>query len=60
MKPGYKTTEFWLTAIAVLAATAVNVLPTESAAAQVATAIVAGLAAIGYTASRAKVKSAAS
>jgi hypothetical protein len=52
LKAGYKTTEFWLTLAAVLAAILQNMLELNSPGERVAAAVVAGLAAIGYTASR--------
>jgi hypothetical protein len=58
MKAGWKTTEFWLTAVATAAALLHSVLPSDSTGATIATAVIAGLAAIGYSASRARVKSA--
>ena len=58
MKPGYQTTEFWLCLAAGVAATLQGLLIEGSPAAQVVTAIVAALAAIGYTAGRARVKAA--
>ena len=62
MKPGYKTTEFWLST----AATVVGLVLASGALPEQADnlwvrligGIVAVLAALGYTASRAKVKSA--
>ncbi len=55
-KPGWKTTEFWMILAAGVAVTLQGLLPAESAGAQITAAIVAGLAALGYTASRTWVK----
>ena len=60
-KPGYKTTEFWLSAVAtligiVLASGAMDTVAADSWVTKVVGGVVAVLAALGYTASRAKVK----
>lgn len=55
-KPGYATSEFWLTMIATVAAGLTTVLVEGSPGHQIAAAIVAGLAALGYTVSRSIVK----
>lgn len=53
MKPGYKTTEFWLTAAGILATTVAPVFEGASGTKQgIMAAILAGI----YTASRAYVK----
>lgn len=58
-KPGYKTTEFWISVIAavsgVLAAS--GVFPSESAGERILGLIVSVLVALGYTGSRLAVKS---
>ncbi len=59
MKPGWKTTEFWLTILTVvgmfgLAALAMHRGGTDSAA--VITSVGAALSAVGYSISRAKAK----
>lgn len=58
MKPGIKTTEFWLclVIVAVNAALASGVLPAAHWSVQAGSALVAGAAAIGYTVARARVK----
>ena len=61
-KPGYKTTEFWLSLLAtllgfLLASGVMDVVPEESWVAKVVGGLVAVLATLGYSASRAKVKS---
>lgn len=58
IKSGWKTTEFWLTSLAAVAALIMNSLPETDPVAKIATAIVAGLAAVGYTAGRAVAKGA--
>ena len=60
-KPGYKTTEFWLSLLAtllgfVLASGAMDGVSQESWVAKLVGGAVAVLASLGYTASRAKVK----
>ena len=50
--PGYKTTEFWLTLLATVAVTVQGFLAVDSPEAKIAAVIVAGLAALGYTAAR--------
>lgn len=58
MKPGYKTTEFWITAFTVCISAMANSGLFEAASSESKTlsAIVAGLAAFGYTVGRAIVK----
>lgn len=60
-KPGYKTTEFWLSLLAtllgfVLASGAMEGVSQDSWVAKLVGGAVAVLASLGYTASRAKVK----
>ena len=60
-KPGYKTTEFWLSLLAtllgfLLASGVMDVVPEESWIAKLIGGLVAVLATLGYSASRAKVK----
>lgn len=57
-KPGWKTTEFWLTLVATIGVAILNVglLPDGSIAVKITMAIVAALAALGYTAGRTYVK----
>jgi hypothetical protein len=60
-KPGFKTTEFWLTAIVTLAGlVAASGLPSESPAVKIAGLAVSVLSALGYTVVRGGVKKAAS
>jgi hypothetical protein len=58
MTPGYKTTEFWLSLIAVIAGfiAASGALPQGGLAAQIVGGVVSVLGLLGYTASRAQVK----
>jgi hypothetical protein len=61
MKPGYKTTEFWLSLLATLVgflmvSGLLDSQPADGWIARVVGGIVAALAALGYSASRAKVK----
>jgi len=61
-KPGYKTTEFWLSLLAtllgfLLASGVMDAVPEESWIAKLVGGLVAVLATLGYSASRAKVKS---
>ncbi len=63
-KPGYKTTEFWLSLLAtllgfLLASGVMDTVPADSWIAKLIGGVVAVLATLGYSASRAKVKSAA-
>ena len=60
MKPGYRSTEFWLALFAQLLAAflAAGVLPETHMAVKVAAFIAAALAALGYTASRTALKKA--
>ena len=60
-KPGYKTTEFWLSLVAtlmgiLLASGAMDTVPEDSWIARIVGGVVALLASLGYSASRAKVK----
>lgn len=59
-KPGYKTTEFWLTVLAILAGlfVAAGFLPAEHVAVKIAGFIVSALATLGYQLGRASVKKA--
>ena len=62
-KPGYKTTEFWLSLLAtllgfLLASGLLDAVSADSWIARIVGGLVAALAALGYTASRAKVKAA--
>jgi hypothetical protein len=61
VKPGYKTSEFWLNLIAVFAglATAGGMLPAGGMAAQICGTVIAVLASLGYTNSRTQVKNSA-
>jgi hypothetical protein len=58
-KPGYKTTEFWLSTAATLCGIllASGVIPDGGTAARIVGAIVSGLAALGYSISRGMAKS---
>ena len=58
-KPGYKTTEFWMSvaACALGAFLASGALPEENFATQIAGVVLSGLTALGYTVSRFMVKS---
>lgn len=58
VKPGYKTTEFWLSFAAMILGFAVasGVIPAGSAWDQAIGLVVAGLAAMGYTGARAGLK----
>ena len=61
-KPGYKTTEFWLSLLATLlgflmASGVMDSVTADSWIAKIAGGLVAVLATLGYSASRAKVKS---
>lgn len=58
VKPGYKTTEFWLSAVAVLLglAMASGLIPSGSAWDQAVGLVVSALAAMGYTGARAGIK----
>jgi len=57
-KPGYKTSEFWLTAVAFALTLALSsgAIPTESAAHSIVTQAGTLLAALGYTFARTKAK----
>lgn len=59
VKPGYKTTEFWLklAAIAMTALFASGAIPTTGTAATMTAIIATMLGALGYTVSRTMVKS---
>ena len=64
-KPGYKTTEFWLSLLAtllgfLLASGVMDTVPEQSWIARLVGGAVAALASLGYSASRAKVKAGAS
>jgi len=58
MKPGYKSTEFWLSSGALIGGIlmASGVFPMESSLGQILGMIMGTLAALGYTGSRAAVK----
>ena len=58
MKPGYKSTEFWLSSMAMLigALCASGIFPMESSVGQMLGMAMSGLAALGYGASRTAVK----
>lgn len=61
-KPGYKTTEFWLSTIAMalgalMASGALDKVPADSIWAKIVGGVIVVLASLGYTAGRAKVKS---
>tara|TARA_R100001082_G_scaffold77065_1_gene44943 strand:- start:10554 stop:10778 length:225 start_codon:yes stop_codon:yes gene_type:complete len=58
MKPGYKSTEFWLSSGAMLGGIlmASGAFPMESSLGQILGMIMSTLAALGYTGSRASVK----
>ena len=53
-KPGYKTTEFWLSTLAAIVGLIVasGVVPDGGFGAQIIGAVVSGLAALGYSVSR--------
>lgn len=61
VKPGYKTTEFWMSvaACALGAFLASGALPEENFATQIAGVILSGLTALGYTVARFMVKNSA-
>lgn len=58
MKPGWKTSEFWLALAALLIseATATGLIPSEGTWQRVAATLAGVLAALGYGAQRARVK----
>jgi hypothetical protein len=61
VKPGYKTTEFWLTLIAtaagfVLASGMMETVPEDAVAPRILGIVVSVLATLGYTITRASVK----
>ena len=58
VKPGYKTTEFWLSALATVVGILLGsgVIPETGATMQIIGFIAAALSALGYTVSRAIVK----
>jgi len=58
LKPGYKTTEFWLSFAAVLvgAVAASGIIPAESIWERVVGLVVSALAAVGYTGARLSLK----
>jgi hypothetical protein len=51
-KPGYKTTEFWLTLVVALAGIAMNLLPETSPASHYVGGVMTVLSAFGYTHAR--------
>jgi hypothetical protein len=59
-KPGYRSTEFWLSTVAMVAGIilASSAIAVDSTAGQIVGGIVAVLALLGYTASRTEVKKA--
>lgn len=61
IKPGYKTTEFWLSFAAVMvgAVQASGLIPSEGAWNQILGLVVSALVAMGYTGARIAVKKAA-
>jgi hypothetical protein len=61
VKPGYKTTEFWLSFAAVMvgAVQASGLIPNEGAWNQILGLVVSALVAMGYTGARIAVKKAA-
>lgn len=61
VKPGYKTTEYWLTKLALVltALYATGVIPTSGTAAQVAAIAASALGVLGYTVLRSSVKNTA-
>lgn len=56
VKPGYKTTEFYLSAIATVAGFVVPFLPDATVAQQIGGAVLSALSAVGYTVQRSEVK----
>lgn len=58
IKPGYKTTEFWLSLLALIlgAVGAAGILPEGGIATQIIGGVLAILSQLGYTAARAKTK----
>lgn len=58
VKPGYKTTEFWLSAVAVLVglATASGAFPDAGTVGKVVGLVTSTLAALGYTGARLSLK----
>jgi len=61
-KPGYKTTEFWLSSVAMFLGTLMasgvfDTLPADSWIAKLVGGVVVALSGLGYTASRARAKS---
>ena len=61
MKPGYTTTEFWLSSLVALAGSLLSagVLGAGSQAERIAGIVVAALSAMGYSAARGKAKAGA-
>ncbi len=57
-KPGWRTTEFWLSFAAVAAGTVIasGAIPAESVWERIAGLVVAGLSALGYTGARLALK----
>ena len=58
MKPGIKTTEFWVNLIAIIAGIVMSVLPETHVAVKIAGLVLAGIGSLGYTINRATVKKA--
>jgi len=58
-KPGYKTTEFWLTAAVTLLAAIAGMLPEGTLASQIVLALMAAASVFGYGVSRGMVKASA-
>lgn len=56
MKPGVKTTEFWLTLVAVVGASVVATMPQDNPWVQAGAALVAALSSMGYSKHRADLK----
>lgn len=61
VKPGFKTTEFWLSLIVTVATLAIasGTIPTDNPYVQIASAIAAALSQAGYSFSRASTKNGA-
>lgn len=56
VKPGYKTTEFWICAAVSIGGVVLNLLPDSSLAGHIVGGLMAIAASFGYTASRIKIK----